>query len=88
VIEVTPPIGEAIALQAPETKPSTAPVLPPRKAARPKAPDKQKLGEPVIPLVHAPDDPGPDLGADEDLAAEMPASRESDVWQRFRRLFR
>ena len=88
VIEATPPAVEAIALQAPETKPSTAPVLPPRKAARSKAPDKRKPVEPVIPLVHAPDDPGPDPGADGELVPEMPASRESDVWQRLRRLFR
>ncbi len=87
VIEATAPAVEAIALQAPETKPSTAP-MPPRKAARSKAPDKRKPVEPVIPLVHAPDDPGPDPGADGDLVPEMPASRESDVWQRLRRLFR
>jgi HemY protein len=87
VIEATAPAVEAIALQAPETKPSTAP-MPPRKAARSKAPDKRKPVEPVIPLVHAPDDPGPDPGADGDLLPEMPASRESDVWQRLRRLFR
>jgi HemY protein len=87
VIEATAPAVEAIALQAPETKPSIAP-MPPRKAARSKAPDKRKPVEPVIPLVHAPDDPGPDPGAEGDLVPEMPASRESDVWQRLRRLFR
>jgi hypothetical protein len=38
--------------------------------------------------VHAPDDPGPDPGADGDLVPEMSASSESDVWQRLRRLFR
>jgi HemY protein len=88
VIEATPPAVDTIALQAPETKPTTAPVLPPRKAARPKPSDKRMPVEPLIPLVHAPDDPGPDPGADGDLAPEMPASRENDVWQRLRRLFR
>lgn len=88
VIEATPPAVEAIALQAPETKPSTEPVQPPRKAAKSKASDKRKPVEPVIPLVHAPDDPGLDPGSDGDPVPEMPASRESDVWQRLRRLFR
>jgi HemY protein len=88
VIEAEPPVVEAIALQAPETRPSTAAEMPPRKAARSKTSAKQKPVEPVIPLVHAPDDPGPDLGADGDLVPEMSAPRESDVWQRVRRLFR
>lgn len=88
VIEATPPVVETIALQAPETRPSTAAEMPPRKAARSKTSAKQKPVEPVIPLVHAPDDPGPDLGTDGDLVPEMSAPRESDVWQRLRRLFR
>ena len=88
VIEDTPPFVEAIALQAPETKPSTASEMPSRRAARSKTPAKRKLVEPVIPLVHAPDDPGPDPGADVDPVPEMSTSRESDVWQRLRRLFR
>jgi len=88
VIEATPPAVEAITLQAPETKPSTASEMPSRRAARSKTPAKRKLVEPVIPLVHAPDDPGPDPGADVDPVPEMSTSRESDVWQRLRRLFR
>ena len=89
VIEVTPPAVEVITLQAPEMKPSTAsPATPPRKTGRSKAPDKRKPAEPVIPLVHAPDDPGPDSGADGDPMPELSTSRESDGWQRWRRLFR
>jgi HemY protein len=87
VIEVTSPAVEVITLEAP-TKPSTAPAMPPRKAAKSKAPDKRKPAEPVIPLVHAPDDPGPDSGADGDPMPELSTSRESDGWQRWRRLFR
>jgi HemY protein len=87
VIEVTPPAVEVITLEAP-TRPSTAPAMPPRKAAKSKAPDKRKPVEPVIPLVHAPDDPGPDPGADGDLVPELSTSHESDGWQRLRRLFR
>ena len=88
VIEATPPVVEAITLQAPETNLSSAPEMPSRRAARSKTPAKRKPVEPVIPLVHAPDDPGPDLGADGDPVPEMSASRESDVWERLRRLFR
>ena len=87
VIEATHPVVEAITLQASETKPGTAPEMLPRKAARPKA-GKRKPVEPVIPLVHAPDDPGPDPGADGEPVPEISASRESDAWQRLRRLFR
>jgi HemY protein len=37
--------------------------------------------EPVIPLVHAPDDPGPDVVADEDIAAAEDAK--SGGWRKF-----
>ncbi len=75
VIEVTPPpmrpAAEPIELAAPVPKaqpaPEATPEPPPRKsakaAAKPAA--KAKPVEPVIPLVHAPDDPGPDSGAGE-----------------------
>jgi HemY protein len=88
VIEAAPPVVEAITLQAPETKPDTASETLPPKAARSKPLARRKPVEPVIPLVHAPDDPGPDSGPDGDPRPEMPASRENDVWQRLRRLFR
>ena len=86
VVEATPPAVEAIILQAPETKLTTASEIPPRKAA--KAPARRKPVEPVIPLVHAPDDPGPGPGTDGDPVPEMSASSESDAWKRLRRLFR
>lgn len=88
VIEATPPVVAAITLQAPETKLSTAPEIPPHKAARSKTPAKRKPVEAVIPLVHAPDDPGPDPSADGEPVPEMSASSKSDAWQRLRRLFR
>jgi hypothetical protein len=64
--------------------------MPSRKSARSKTLDKRKPVEPVIPLVHAPDDPGPEVGADGDPVPEIPAARENnnDVWQRLRSLFR
>ena len=88
MIEAATPAIETVALQAPETRPDTRPEMPPRKTARSKAPVKRKAVEPVIPLVHAPDDPGPDPGIDGDPVPETSASRESDGWQRLRRLFR
>jgi HemY protein len=87
VIEATPPVVEAVALQAPETKPSTAPEMLQPKAPRLKTSAKRKPVEPVIPLVHAPDDPGPDPVADGDSVPEMSMPRESNAWQRLRRLF-
>jgi hypothetical protein len=38
--------------------------------------------------VHAPDDPGPDLGLDGEPVPEAAATHESDAWQRLRKLFR
>ena len=88
VIEVALPAATPIAIQAQETKPNAPPEIPPRKAARTRAPVKPKAVEPVIPLVHAPDDPGPDLGLDRDPVPETSISHEGDAWQRLRRLFR
>jgi HemY protein len=51
------------------------------KAARPAA------TEPIIPLVHAPDDPGPDSVLEPDPIPE-PTAPPPDTWQRIRQLFR
>lgn len=88
VIEVALPGATPIAIQAQEAKPNAPPEIPPRKAARTRAPVKPKAVEPVIPLVHAPDDPGPDLSLDRDPVPETSISHEGDAWQRLRRLFR
>jgi len=61
-----------------------APPQPRRKSAAPAA--NPRPAEPVIPLVHAPDDPGPDVGSDGEPAPEQSPPR--DAWQRFRQLFR
>jgi HemY protein len=87
VLEGTPPLAETIALQPPETKPDMAPQPPPRKSARAKTAKRNPV-EPVIPLVHAPDDPGPDFGVDGDSVPEMSTTHESDTWRRLRKLFR
>ena len=96
VIEVAPPPPkplEVIAAAPPRPKPeqSATPAPEPVAAepaaapsARPAA--KAKPVEPVIPLVHAPDDPGPDSGLDGDPVPEP--SQPSDAWQRIKELFR
>jgi len=66
-------------------KPEDMPQQQPRRksaetAARPKP------AEAVIPLVHAPDDPGPDVGSDGEPAPEQSPPRAA--WQRIRQLFR
>jgi HemY protein len=47
-----------------------------------------KPADPVIPLVHAPDDPGPDSTVDADPVPETSSPPVSDTWQRLRQLFR
>ncbi len=94
VIEVTPPLAAPaieIAASEPKAEPATAveakPARKPAKSAeRPAA--KGKPVEPVIPLVHAPDDPGPGLGLDGDPVPESTTPPASDTWQRIRQLFR
>jgi len=74
IVEAPPP-SEA---KPPEQPPAT---VPPKPAAQAKA------VEPVIPLVHAPDDPGPGSALDGDPVAERP-SPPPDPWQRLWQLFR
>ncbi|HET7803740.1 MAG TPA: heme biosynthesis HemY N-terminal domain-containing protein [Pseudolabrys sp.] len=88
VIEAAPPAVEAITHRAPEPKPDTSFAVLSPKAATSKPPVKRKPVEPVIPLVHAPDDPGLDPGPDGDPLPEVAASRESVGWHWLRRLFR
>jgi HemY protein len=100
VIEMTPPAAESVNLLAPDLKGQTAPELqtkpepPPERPARKQARSGAKLAakakpvEPVIPLVHAPDDPGPDFGLDGDPVPEPTTPPPRDTWQRIRQLFR
>jgi hypothetical protein len=60
-IEYTPPLP---------ANGTAAPAAPATTAAR--APPKS---EPIIPLVHAPDDPGPVAEVDEDAEAEQEAAK-------------
>ena len=79
-----PPIAPAELLI--ETKPPEPEPPPPKADARPAAPAKPV--EAVIPLVHAPDDPGPDSAPESDPLAEPAAPPARDAWQRIRQLFR
>jgi HemY protein len=86
VIEVAPPVTESITMP-PETKPQP-PAERPRKTAKSKVSAKAQPVEPVIPLVHAPDDPGLDSGLDRDPVPETAMPLAPDAWQRLRQLFR
>ncbi|MEJ2624608.1 MAG: heme biosynthesis HemY N-terminal domain-containing protein [Pseudolabrys sp.] len=79
----------------PEPKPEPAAVAASEKPAEPAPPPKprakpaSKPAEPVIPLVHAPDDPG--IGGETDVETGEPARQAADgrdAWSRFRQLFR
>ncbi len=87
VIEVAPSIAEPASLAIPEMKPEP-PAEKPRKTLKSRAAARTKLVEPVIPLVHAPDDPGLDQALDHDPVPEPTAPPAGDAWQRFRQLFR
>jgi HemY protein len=97
VIETPPSVPEPpAALERPETatpvaavaEPAAplAPVEPLRKAQKPAA--RPAPVEAVIPLVHAPDDPGPDSGLDGELVPETTAVGTAGPWQRFMQMFR
>lgn len=90
-INIEPPIEIGAAKVASEIKSEDMPPPPSeavRKSAKPAAKPRQpaRAAEPVIPLVHAPDDPGPDVGADSEPVPEPSPPR--DAWQRIRQLFR
>jgi len=92
VIEVAPPAAPplpAVQEKKLEPIPEPTPVPPPRKASKAKSPARaSKPAEPVIPLVHAPDDPGLDAGLDPDPVPEPTSPPTGDAWQRLRQLFR
>jgi HemY protein len=91
IIEMSPPAAESIPITPPESKAEAPPEPPPekpRRIAKSRPPEKPKPVEPVIPLVHAPDDPGLDSGLDRDPVPETSTPPASDAWQRLRQLFR
>ena len=95
MIEVAPPRAEPIAdCRAGSRSRRAASREPPpqgrkiREIGRQSRLRRRKPVEPVIPLVHAPDDPGPDLGLDRDPVPGTSTPPASDAWQRLRQLFR
>ncbi|HEY0302708.1 MAG TPA: heme biosynthesis HemY N-terminal domain-containing protein, partial [Rhizomicrobium sp.] len=81
------PVEVTLAPAEPAPVESAAPpVVPLRKAQRPAA--RPAPVEVVIPLVHAPDDPGPDSSLDGDPAAETARGSARSPWQRLRQFLR
>ena len=80
-VEIAPAPAEPEAVAA-----GAASVVPLRKAQRPVV--RPTPIETVIPLVHAPDDPGPDSALDGDPMPETTQSSAVGPWQRLRQLFR
>jgi HemY protein len=80
------PAAIAAAVEASPALPSEP--EPQRKAQKPAVMTaaRAKTAEPVIPLVHAPDDPGPDAALESDPLRE--ASTPLAPWERFKQLFR
>jgi HemY protein len=88
--KISPPAGKLA--PAEEKSPPVAPVeaaAPPKPRRR--SPSKQAAERPVetvIPIVHAPDDPGPDSALESDPVPEPTAPRADGAWDRLRQLFR
>jgi HemY protein len=94
VIEIAAPAAKAApepevaAEPAPEpAKPAEKPAAKAKPVVEPKSVEPKPV-EPVIPLVHAPDDPGPDSGFDGDPVPEPTTPPAADAWQRIRQFFR
>jgi HemY protein len=67
---------------------SIAEVKPRPRRARNARTDRSQGAEPVIPLVHAPDDPGPDHLTENDPVPETNVPPPSRGWDKFLQLFR
>jgi HemY protein len=89
VIEVAPPPTAAAPIAvvpSPPPIPQAEPEPPVHKSEKSAA--KPKPVEPVIPLVHAPDDPGLDAALESDPVPEPTWPPPRISWQRFMQLFR
>jgi HemY protein len=72
---------------APDLAPSETPSSRKRKKSAPTAP-VTPTAEKVIPLLHVPDDPGPEPEASTEPATEPPPDTAAEGWQRLRGLFK
>ena len=68
-----------------KTVPEAAITIPPPVMTPPAAavPMRPRIADAVIPLIHIPDDPGPDAELEDDLSSE----RQGEGWRRLRGLF-
>jgi HemY protein len=87
-----PPLSQPIEMKpvpasAQDDKPARRPRSSGQPAGKIAAKARSAAAEPVIPLVHAPDDPGPDSLLEPDPVPE-PNAPPPDAWQRIRQLFR
>lgn len=84
------PLPPSPATSPPPETPASKPAL--RKAqkspVKAQSVAKPRPVEPVAPLIHAPDDPGPDPAADQEPVPEPTTLPPRDPWQRLRQLFR
>jgi HemY protein len=71
---------------APDLAPSEMPERPVRNRPRPLAPTPS--AEKIIPLLHVPDDPGPEPERPSEPETEPPADPSPDGWRRLRELFK
>ena len=74
------PVAQPESTKPALTKPAERPAYP--------RPDDAGAVDPVIPLVHAPDDPGIDSVEENDPVPGAPPQTSGGAWQRFKQLFR
>lgn len=90
-IEMLPPDVEPVAPAADrgnEAAPARPATEPPTPAAEAPKPAKPRPVEPVIPLVHAPDDPGPGAGLEAEPGPEAAVPADGQRWQKIKDLFK
>jgi HemY protein len=83
-IEKAPLVDEKSPPGSPEVA-SGPKSVPRRKSSARRA---EKPADPVIPIVHAPDDPGPDSALESDPIPEPTTASSGNTWDRLRQLFK
>jgi HemY protein len=86
--QLSAPDDENERIAKPESTTQAPAPSPPPQPRRERTLAPVPLSPAVIPLVHAPDDPGPDPESEIEPAPESDGEQPSDPWWRFRHLFR
>ena len=73
-----PPIELAAERRENAEASSAAAIIPALRRSDPAQPKAEAKSEPVIPLIHVPDDPGPDIVEE----SEVPDHRETGGWRK------